>query len=69
VLHNYGTKQNGQVNWKGMVISAKHQQPVKAVYPGTVVFAEYLRGYGLYSSNLKMLGSARINWFSGKTPI
>ncbi len=47
VLHNYGTKQTGQVNWKGMVISAKHQQPVKAVYSGTVVFAEYLRGYGL----------------------
>ncbi|MBD1558458.1 peptidoglycan DD-metalloendopeptidase family protein [Vibrio sp. S9_S30] len=47
VLHHYGTKQTGQVNWKGMVISAKHQQPVKAVYSGTVVFAEYLRGYGL----------------------
>ena len=47
VLHNYGTKQSGQVNWKGMVISANYEQPVKAVYPGTVVFADYLRGYGL----------------------
>ncbi|WP_394249740.1 murein hydrolase activator EnvC family protein [Vibrio profundi] len=47
VLHNYGTKQTGQVNWKGMVIDAKYGQAVKSVYSGTVVFAEYLRGYGL----------------------
>ncbi|KGR32962.1 peptidase [Vibrio campbellii] len=47
VLHNFGTKQTGQVNWKGMVLSANYGQQVKAVYPGTVVFAEYLRGYGL----------------------
>ncbi len=47
VLHNFGTKQTGQVNWKGMVLSASYGQQVKAVYPGTIVFAEYLRGYGL----------------------
>ncbi|MCP4281864.1 MAG: peptidoglycan DD-metalloendopeptidase family protein [Alteromonas sp.] len=47
VLHQYGAKQTGQVNWKGMVISAKRRQPVKAVYSGTIAFAEYLRGYGL----------------------
>ncbi|MEF1311341.1 murein hydrolase activator EnvC [Vibrio mytili] len=47
VLHNFGTRQTGQVNWKGMVLSANYGQKVKAVYPGTVVFAEYLRGYGL----------------------
>ncbi|USD65101.1 peptidoglycan DD-metalloendopeptidase family protein [Vibrio sp. SCSIO 43136] len=47
VLHRYGSKQDGQLVWKGTVISATHRQPVKAVYSGTVVFAEYLRGYGL----------------------
>ncbi len=47
VLHNYGSRQTGQVNWKGMVINAKYGQQVKSVYSGTVVFAEYLRGYGL----------------------
>ncbi|MDV7104224.1 peptidoglycan DD-metalloendopeptidase family protein [Vibrio sp. TH_r3] len=47
VLHSYGTKQSGQINWKGLVIDAQYEQPVKAVYSGTVVFAEYLRGYGL----------------------
>ena len=47
VLHSYGTKQSGQVNWKGMVISANYGAPIKAVYSGTVVFADYLRGYGM----------------------
>ncbi|KDN28640.1 peptidase M23 [Vibrio fortis] len=47
VLHNYGTRQTGQINWKGMVIDASYGQQVKSVYSGTVVFAEYLRGYGL----------------------
>ncbi len=47
VLHNYGSQQTGQVNWKGMVINAQYGQQVKSVYSGTVVFAEYLRGYGL----------------------
>ncbi|CAM3162627.1 murein hydrolase activator EnvC family protein [Vibrio diazotrophicus] len=47
VLHNFGERQTGQVDWKGIVISANYGQAVTAVYPGTVVFAEYLRGYGL----------------------
>lgn len=47
VLHNYGTRQTGQINWKGMVIDANYGQSIKAVYSGTVVFADYLRGYGL----------------------
>ncbi len=47
VLHNFGSNQTGQVTWKGLVLAARYGQQVKAVYPGTVVFAEYLRGYGL----------------------
>lgn len=47
VLHRYGSTQSGQADWKGMVIDANYEQPVKAVYPGKVVFADYLRGYGL----------------------
>jgi len=47
VLHNFGERQTGQIDWKGVVIAANYGQAVKAVYPGTVVFAEYLRGYGL----------------------
>lgn len=47
ILHRFGTTQTGQVDWKGIVISASYGQEVKAAYPGTVVFSEYLRGYGL----------------------
>ncbi|SEG49546.1 murein hydrolase activator EnvC family protein [Vibrio hangzhouensis] len=47
ILHSFGTKQTGQVNWKGMVIQAKYGESIKSVYSGTVVFADYLRGYGL----------------------
>ncbi len=47
LLHRFGATQTGQVDWKGIVIRANYGQPVKAVYSGTVVFSEYLRGYGL----------------------
>jgi murein hydrolase activator len=47
VQHAFGSNQTGQISWKGMVINATYGQGVKAVYPGTVVFSEYLRGYGL----------------------
>lgn len=33
VLHTYGSTQGGQADWKGMVINANYEQPVKAVYP------------------------------------
>lgn len=47
LLHRFGTTQTGQIDWKGIVIAANYGQQVKAIYPGTVVFSEYLRGYGL----------------------
>ncbi len=47
LLHRFGTHQTGQIKWKGIVINAAYGQPVKAVYSGSVVFSDYLRGYGL----------------------
>lgn len=47
VLHSYGTSQQGELHWKGMVIAQSAGSPVKAIYPGKVVFADWLRGYGL----------------------
>lgn len=47
LLHQYGAIQTGSITWKGIVIKANYGQTVKAIYPGTVVFADYLRGYGL----------------------
>ena len=47
ILHSYGTSQQGELHWKGMVIAQSTGSPVKAIYPGKVVFADWLRGYGL----------------------
>ncbi|WP_281222574.1 peptidoglycan DD-metalloendopeptidase family protein [Photobacterium sanguinicancri] len=47
VRHNYGTKQQGELRWKGMVIGKASGSKVNAVYPGKVIFADWLRGYGL----------------------
>ena len=47
VLHHFGSSQAGLSKWKGIVISASYGQPVKAVDSGTIVFSDYLRGYGL----------------------
>ena len=46
-LHSFGTKQTGQLTWKGMVLASDYGAPVKAIYSGKIVFADWLRGYGL----------------------
>ncbi|KLU99667.1 murein hydrolase activator EnvC family protein [Photobacterium aphoticum] len=47
ILHSYGSPQQGELRWKGMVVKSPIGSQVKAVYPGKVVFADWLRGYGL----------------------
>lgn len=38
---------DGRLSWHGVVIGAKEGTPVKAVFRGRVVFANWLRGFGL----------------------
>lgn len=47
VLHNFGQKQTSELKWKGLVISKTAGTSVKAIADGKVVFADWLRGYGL----------------------
>ncbi|UJF19259.1 peptidoglycan DD-metalloendopeptidase family protein [Vibrio sp. SS-MA-C1-2] len=47
VIHNYGEKQSSELRWKGVVIASSSGTSVKAIAPGKVVFADWLRGYGL----------------------
>ncbi|WP_407083406.1 murein hydrolase activator EnvC [Photobacterium leiognathi] len=47
ILHNYGSLQRGQLHWKGMVFSKPLGSQVRAIYSGRIVFADWLRGYGL----------------------
>lgn len=46
----YGSAKGGRhtdVRWKGVLLAAKPGQEVRAVYPGRVVYADWLRGFGL----------------------
>lgn len=44
----YGSKRSdGQLTWNGVLFSAATGTAVNAVYRGKVVFADWLRGYGL----------------------
>ncbi len=43
----FGTKKRGGLKWDGVLISAAEGADVKAVYHGKVVFADWLRGFGL----------------------
>lgn len=47
VLHSYNSPNRGQTRWQGMVIDSHPGTAVKAVAEGNVVFADWLRGYGL----------------------
>lgn len=47
ILHDYNTPQLGGSHWDGVVLKAKAGTPVKAIADGQVVFADWLRGYGL----------------------
>ncbi|WP_028766644.1 murein hydrolase activator EnvC family protein [Shewanella fidelis] len=43
----FGSKRSGQVKWKGVMISAAEGQNVKAIAGGKVIYADWLRGFGM----------------------
>ncbi|MEZ5552864.1 MAG: peptidoglycan DD-metalloendopeptidase family protein [Pseudomonadales bacterium] len=48
VAHGFGQpRADGRLVWHGMVINAEEGTPVQAVFRGRVVFANWLRGFGL----------------------
>jgi septal ring factor EnvC (AmiA/AmiB activator) len=47
ITQRYGSPHVGQSRWQGTVISAKLSTPIQAVADGKVVFADWMRGYGL----------------------
>ena len=48
IIAHFGTpRQVGQLKWQGILINAADGADVKAVAPGRVVFADWLRGFGL----------------------
>ncbi|KFK94265.1 murein hydrolase activator EnvC [Serratia sp. Ag2] len=45
--HRFGEPLQGELRWKGMVISATEGSEVKAIADGRVLLADWLQGYGL----------------------
>ncbi|MEW6998853.1 murein hydrolase activator EnvC [Colwelliaceae bacterium BS250] len=47
LAHKFGTKKQGYLRWKGVHINARLGKSVKTIHNGTVLFADWLKGYGL----------------------
>ncbi|MCC8373142.1 murein hydrolase activator EnvC [Photorhabdus sp. HUG-39] len=47
VIHQFGEALQGELRWKGMVISATEGTEVRAISDGRVLLADWLQGYGL----------------------
>lgn len=46
ILHRFGSPLQGELRWKGLVISANEGTEVKAIAGGRVILASWLQGYG-----------------------
>lgn len=47
MLHRFGTRKQGYLKWKGVLISAPISRQVHTIHNGTVLFSDWLKGYGL----------------------
>ena len=48
IRHRFGTPRgSGDLNWKGVLVTARPGTPVHAISHGRVAFADWLRGFGL----------------------
>lgn len=45
--HSFGSKKQGYLTWKGVLISAPISRQVNTIHNGTVLFSDWLKGYGL----------------------
>jgi septal ring factor EnvC (AmiA/AmiB activator) len=47
VSHSFGSRKQGYLTWKGILLAAPVGKQVKAIHNGTVLFSDWLKGYGL----------------------
>jgi septal ring factor EnvC (AmiA/AmiB activator) len=47
LIHRFGEQLQGELRWKGIVISAREGSDVRAIADGRVILADWLQGYGL----------------------
>tara|TARA_R110000737_G_scaffold123378_2_gene155403 strand:- start:2440 stop:3621 length:1182 start_codon:yes stop_codon:yes gene_type:complete len=49
INHSFGTSKQGYLKWKGVFLSAPIGRQVKTIHNGTILFSDWLNGYGLVS--------------------
>jgi septal ring factor EnvC (AmiA/AmiB activator) len=49
IRHRFGSSKQGYLKWKGVFLSAPIGQQVKTIHNGTILFSDWLKGYGLVS--------------------
>ncbi len=47
MTHSFGSQKQGYLKWKGVLLSAPIGRQVKSIHNGTVLFSDWLKGYGL----------------------
>ena len=47
LLHRFGSRKQGYLKWKGVLLGAPIGHQVQTVHNGTVIFSDWLKGYGL----------------------
>lgn len=49
INHSFGSSKQGYLKWKGVFLSAPIGRQVKTIHNGTILFSDWLNGYGLVS--------------------
>jgi septal ring factor EnvC (AmiA/AmiB activator) len=47
ISHSFGTRKQGYLKWKGVLLNAAVGKQVQTIHNGTVLFSDWLKGYGL----------------------
>ncbi|WP_252738898.1 peptidoglycan DD-metalloendopeptidase family protein [Colwellia sp. D2M02] len=47
MLHRFGSNKQGYLKWKGVLLSAPVGRQVQTIHSGTILFSDWLKGYGL----------------------
>ena len=47
IEHSFGTRKQGYLKWKGVFLSAPIGRQVQTIHNGTILFSDWLKGYGL----------------------
>jgi septal ring factor EnvC (AmiA/AmiB activator) len=47
IRHSFGSRKQGYLKWKGVLLGAPIGRQVQTIHNGTVLFSDWLKGYGL----------------------